>query len=93
MLQGYDVIIRKVVEDGKVIFPEAFCLTENERIEKLEKGIKVESVERLKSTNATKFYSQYNNDPLDEERLEFKRIWFKKYDWTPDLAGERVMAS
>ncbi len=87
-LTGWDCIIRKVVENGQVIFPEAFCLTEAERLEKLEKGEKVESVERLKASNATKFFSQYNNDPLDEERLEFKRHWFKKYEWTPELAAK-----
>lgn len=86
-LQGYDVIIRKVVEDGRVIFPEAFCLTEQDRVAALEEGKKLESVERLKQTNASKFFSQYNNDPLDEERLEFKRTWFKKYELTPELSA------
>lgn len=88
MLPGFDVIIRKVVENGKVIFPEAFCLTEQERMAALERGEKLESVERLKQTNQTKFYSQYNNDPLDEERLEFKRVWFRQFDLTPELASK-----
>lgn len=88
MLSGFDCIIRKVVEDGKVIFPEAFVLTEEERIQALAENRKVESVERLKQTNANKFYSQYNNDPLDEERLEFKRVWFKQFDLTPELSAK-----
>ncbi len=85
-LNGFDVYIRKVIEDGKVIFPEAFCLTEEERIAALEKGHKVESIERLKKTNRAKFYGQYLNDPLDEEMLEFKREWFQAFSPSPELS-------
>lgn len=87
-LQGFDVYIRKVVENGKVIFPEAFCLTEEERIAALAKGKKVESIERLKNTNRAKFYGQYLNDPLDEEMLEFKREWFQQFTPSPELSAK-----
>lgn len=88
MLGGFDCIVRKVVENGKPIFPEAICLTEEERIKLADQNVFVESVERLKITNGTKFYAQYGNDPLDEENLEFKRVWFQKFDMTPDLAAQ-----
>lgn len=87
MLQGFDVYIRKVVEGGQPIFPEAFCLTEAERLAALEQGVKLESIERLKKTNRAKFYGQYLNDPLDEEMVEFKRQWFQAFDPSPDLSA------
>jgi phage terminase large subunit-like protein len=87
MLSGYDVYLRKVVEGGEPIFPEAYCATEAQRVGLLEKGIKVESIERLKATNQSKFWSQYCNDPLDESLLEFKREWFQRFKPTPELMG------
>lgn len=88
MLHGFDVYIRKVIENGQVIFPEAFCMTEDERIAALEKGLKLESIERLKKTNRQKFYGQYLNDPLDEEMLEFKRDWFQSFTPSPELSAK-----
>ena len=88
MLNGFDVYIRKVVENGQVIFPEAFCLTEEERVAALEKGEKLESIERLKKTNRAKFYGQYLNDPLDEEMLEFKREFFQQFSPSPELSAK-----
>lgn len=88
---GYDIYLRKVVEDGKTIFPAAFVVTEAERQARLAKDPKdrvVESIERLKKTNAAKFFSQYLNDPLDEANLEFKREWMQKFDPTPDLMAK-----
>lgn len=88
MLSGFDVYIRKVVENGKPIFPEAFVLTEAERLAIMEKNprAKIESIERLKKTNRAKFYGQYLNDPLDDESIEFKRSFFRQFDPTPELA-------
>lgn len=88
MLNGFDIYIRRVVEDGKVIFPEAYCLTEEERAAALEKGLKLESIERLKKTNRAKFYGQYLNDPLDEEMLEFKREFFQQFTPSPELSSK-----
>lgn len=88
MLTGFDCYVRKVVENGKPIFPEAFCLTEKDRLELEKTGVKVESIERLKQTNREKFYGQYLNDPLDEENLEFKRHWFQRFTPTFDLADK-----
>lgn len=94
MLSGYDALIRKVVEDGKVIFPEAICLTEEDRIAGLEKGLKLESIERLKASNKNKFWAQYANDPMDDSLLEFKRDWFQPFNLQPGspLANEFPIA-
>lgn len=94
MLSGWDFYIRKAVEDGKVIFPEAICLTEEERIAGLAKGLKLESIERLKSSNKSKFWAQYANDPMDESLLEFKRDWFQPFTLVPgsQLANEFPVA-
>ncbi len=94
MLPGYDVLIRKVVEHGVPIFPEAICITEVERIAGAERGLKQESLERLKSSNQSKFYGQYLNDPMDDSLLEFKRDWFQKFDLVPgtQLANEFPVA-
>ena len=54
----------------------------------LEKGLKLESIERLKKTNRAKFYGQYLNDPLDEEMLEFKREWFQAFSPSPELSNK-----
>lgn len=82
-LTGYDVLIRKVVENGRVIFPEAFCLTEEERLSLKAQGKEVESIERLRASNKGKFYGQYLNDPLDDSLLEFKREWFQPFILQP----------
>lgn len=76
-LGGFDVLIRKAVENGKPIFKEAFVLTEKERVEAVEQGLKVESLERLKQTTKGKFYGQYLNDPMDDSLIEFKRTWIQ----------------
>jgi hypothetical protein len=90
MLPGFDVYIRKVIENGQPIFPEAFCMTEAEREAIVAKNpaAKIESIERLKQTNREKFYGQYLNDPLDEEMLEFKRDWFHQYTPSPELSQQ-----
>lgn len=92
MLSGYDCLIRKAVEGGAPIFPEAICLTEQERLANLDK--KLESIERLKSSNGGKFWSQYLNDPMDDSLLEFKREWFQKFSLVPgsQLANEFPVA-
>lgn len=90
-LGGYDVYLRKVIEEGKPIFPAAIVLTEQERLERLRANPKdraIESIERLKKTNQAKFFGQYLNDPLDEANLEFKRDWMQKFDPTPELMSK-----
>jgi len=77
-----------------VIFPEAFCLTEQERIDALAAGKALESIERLKQSTRGKFFGQYLNDPMDDALLEFKRDWFQPFQLQPGtiLANEFPMA-
>jgi len=90
-LGGFDVYLRKVIEDGKPIFPAAIVLTEKERLERIRinpQDRAIESIERLKKTNQTKFFGQYLNDPLDEANLEFKRDWIQRFEITTDLMSK-----
>lgn len=89
MAGSFDVYLRRVVENGKTVFPEAFCLTEVERKQLAEQGKFVESVERLKQTNgAWHFTGQYLNDPVDQESVEFKQAWFHPLIYTPELSAK-----
>jgi predicted phage terminase large subunit-like protein len=91
---GYDILIRKVVENGKPIFPEAFCLTDADRDILRAEGKKVESIQTLKRTQKGKFWGQYLNDPMDDSQLEFKREYFQTFTIEPgsQLASEFFFA-
>lgn len=84
---SFDVYIRKAVENGKVIFPGnaktyGFCLTCDEH----KNGEKLKCLACLrKSKSAHGFASQYLNDPIDLETVEFKPHWFRRYELTPEL--------
>ncbi len=79
-MRGYDVYIRKAIEGGKPIFPEAICFTDDEQVAGTARGLKLESIQQLKRANGGKFYGQYLNDPMDDSLLEFKREWFQKFN-------------
>lgn len=82
-----DVMIRKVIENGRLIFPRKFSM-------KLVPGSKnwiaspdeqtFEYVNYLKKTKGASFYSQYMNDPVDEENQLFKRHYFQHYSKRPE---------
>ncbi len=81
-----DVMIRKVIENGRLIFPKKFSM-------KLVPGTKnwiyspeqsLEYVEYLKKTKGSSFYSQYMNDPVDEENQLIRRQYFQYYSKRPD---------
>lgn len=68
------VYIRRAVEDGKVIFPKKFVLTDAEKID----GEKKESIEQLKrDLLPSEFSALYLNDPTDADSIEFKPEWFQ----------------
>lgn len=83
----FDVYLRKAKENGKVIFPSEFCLTdaELEAPENKEKGKKsLESL--LRQKDVWEFSGQYMNDPVDIDAVEFKPTWFKNFVMNDDLA-------
>lgn len=83
----YDIMIRKVLEDGKIIFPKKF----NKRFDTVKK-IWVDSstpcmdfIDHLKKSMTPGEYSaQYMNNPIDEENQLFKPGYFKYYQKRPD---------
>lgn len=83
----YDMMLRKVVENGKVIFPKKF----NTKFDEVKKDwIQVQEpcmdfIDYLKaSKTSAEFSAQYLNQPIDEERQLFKPTYFKYYTRRPD---------
>lgn len=77
------VFVRKAVEDGKVIFPKKFVLTDSEKVE----GEKKESIEQLRrDLIPSEFAALYLNDPVDSDAIEFKPGWFQPFDSSIDFS-------
>lgn len=82
----YDVMVRKLVEDGKLIFPKKF----SKKFDPVKKNwIHVDYncldyVDHLKkSMTSAEFSAQYMNDPIDEENQVFKHEYFKFWEQRP----------
>lgn len=80
----YDAYVRRAEENGKPIFLTNICSTDKEKFELQQKKIFKESLEALKR-NPYMYSCQYNNDPLDDDMVEFRRDWIQKFDRTPEL--------
>jgi predicted phage terminase large subunit-like protein len=82
----YDVMVRRVVEDGKIIFPKKFNLKFNEVAKSWEysETPTMDYINYLKESKKSEFYSQYMNDPIDEGNQAFKRQDFRYWDKRPD---------
>lgn len=83
----YDIMIRQVVEDGKIIFPSKFNL----RFDSVRKTWTPTSdhcmdyIQHLKkSMTPAEFSAQYMNSPIDEENQLFKPAYFHYFDRRPD---------
>lgn len=87
-MKYYDVMVRKVVEDGKIIFPKHF----SKRFDAVRKDWVAEPgkncmdyVEHLKgSMPIDEFNAQYMNDPVSVENQTFKGDMFKYWAKRPD---------
>lgn len=76
----FDVYLRKAKENGKVIFPSEFCLTDVELAEADAVGKGKKSLESLlREKDVWEFSGQYMNDPVDIDAVEFKPFWFKTF--------------
>lgn len=83
----YDVMVRKVVEGGRVIFPKKFSKRFNEKYKDWEasEGMSLDYVEYLKaSMPAGEFSAQYLNNPIDEENQIFRKPWFQYFKQRPE---------
>lgn len=81
----YDVMVRSVVEDGKIIFPKKFNLkfdpVRKQWAYTPEKCL--DYIKFLKQSTGADFFSQYMNNPVDDENQLFKTSYFKKYSERP----------
>lgn len=77
MSHGFDVYLRKCVERGQPIFPEKFCVGPDPEKKKTD-------LDQLRiSQGSFHFSAQMNNDPVDEDAVEFKRHWIRRYEGEP----------
>jgi len=87
---GLSVYIRQAVENGEVIFPGdpklyGFCQTCDEHMP----GDRLKCLQCLKSLrSAVGFASQYMNNPIDEEAIEFKTPWIQEVSISGQLAAD-----
>lgn len=82
----YDIMVRQVVEDGKIIFPKKFNLKFDE---KLKDWVQSETqtmdyIDFLRSSMGPDFYAQYMNQPIDVETQLIKKDFFQYYQRPPE---------
>lgn len=81
----YDVTVRSVVENNKIIFPKKFQKRFNAITKAWEPSEThcMDFIDYLKKSKGFEFYSQYMNNPLDEENQRFKKSYFKYWTKRP----------
>ncbi len=84
----YSVYLRKAIENGLPVFPEAFVLTDEELEERkrVDPNVKLESLQNVKNNNGYYWSGQYLNDPVDQDSVEFKQSWFSRMVITDELS-------
>lgn len=81
----YDIMVRQVVENGRIIFPKKF----QKKFDPVTKQwVSVDShcmdyINYLKKRPSEEFASQYMNNPIDAENQIFKKEYFKTYSDRP----------
>lgn len=82
----YDVMVRQVVEEGRIIFPKKFNLkfdaAKKQWVPVKEKCM--DYIQFLKQSTQQDFFSQYMNNPTDDENQLFKTAYFKHYTERPN---------
>lgn len=81
----YDVMVRSVVEDGRIIFPKKFNLKFDPVLKQWKYTPEkcMDYIQFLKKSTGADFFSQYMNNPVDDENQLFKTSYFKKYSDRP----------
>lgn len=83
----YDIVIRRVVENGRVIFPEKFA-KKFDPITKCWSQADDTCMDYINALRASKtlseFNAQYMNNPIDEETQSFKRDYFRYWSSRPE---------
>lgn len=82
----YDIMVRSVIEDGKLIFPEKFNLrfdaVQKDWIETKEPTM--DYIDFLRQDMGPDFAAQYMNEPIDEQTQLIKRNYFKYFTKRPE---------
>lgn len=85
---GFDCYVRRIEEKGEIIFPQKYVRTEEEAelVRQINKELPadqqrhVKSIESMKkSMTSYQFSCQHLNDPVDDDTIEFKRTWFRRF--------------
>jgi predicted phage terminase large subunit-like protein len=82
----FDITVRKVIEDGKIIFPRKFQ-KKFDAVRKCWVAVKdhcMDFITYLKKRPSEEFYSQYMNDPVDAEHQIIKKEYFRYYQNRPE---------
>lgn len=81
----FDITVRKVIEDGNIIFPKKFSKKFNPKTKAWEFSEKqcMDFIEFLKKRPSEEFSSQYMNEPIDSQNQIIKKEYFKYYDRRP----------
>lgn len=83
----YDIMVRQVVENGKILFPEKFSQRFNAKYKDFEMTTEpcMDYIDHLKKTLPyVEFSAQYLNNPIDEENQDFKKSFFRYFDRRPE---------
>lgn len=83
----YDVQIRSIVEDGRIIFPKKFSKRwDEERKIFLDdpNGNSMDYIQHLRDSQGELFYGQYMNNPVETGNQKFRKEYFKYYDRIPE---------
>ncbi len=83
----YDVMVRQVVENGKIIFPKKFNLKFDPKRKNwaYSETPCMDFINYLKkSMPLSEFNAQYMNNPIDSENAIFRQSYFKYFDRRPD---------
>lgn len=84
MSNGFRVYIRKAIEGGKSIFPEKFCVGADPEGKRRD-------LDNLRLTQGSyHFSSQYLNDPVDDDSIEFKRKFIRYYETLPPEGSDQL---
>lgn len=81
----YDITVRQVVENGKIIFPKKFNKQFDPKTKSWQSVTEpcMDYIDYLKKRPSEEFSSQYMNQPIDAENQVFKKEYFKTYTERP----------
>lgn len=81
----YDIMVRRVVENNRIIFPKKFNLKFDPKTKLWAHSTThtLDYIDYLKKTKQGDFYSQYMNNPVDEEKQKFKASYFRYWTERP----------